>query len=514
MSKLQRLRPLTQHVPQYARNGAAELCNWIGGAYTNASPLQPACVATAPAGSPTTSNYKVNFAANGELLFTFQETQQLDLEKAVNAAQLAQNEWASRTALQRGDVLRRAAALIDERRAHLAAVEALDTGRCLSETRHVDVPSAIDCLNYCAGVSPTLTGEATMLNGHFTYTMREPLGVCAAIGAWNYPLQSAVFKSAPALACGNAIIVKPSENTPLSALELAEIYHEAGLPEGLYSVLLGGGPTGQSLAEHNQIAKVSFTGSRTTGKKVMAAGVETLKQHTLELGGKSPLIILSDADVVKAVQGAITANFYSNGQVCSNGTRVFVHKSLANDFVNLLLPQIEKITIGNPLDEKTEMGPLVTPQHLDRVLSYVKCGLDEGAHLVYGSQNKLEGDFLQGSYMSPCVFTQCTDEMTIVQEEIFGPVMSILEFETEDEVVARANNTPYGLGAGVYSKDVQRAMQIVAKLKAGCTWINGYNDAPIELPWGGYKESGIGRENGKNSLESWTQIKSTMVYPQ
>ena len=308
------------------------------------------------------------------------------------------------------------------------------------------------------------------------------------------------------------MVFKPSEETPLTSLLLAESYIEAGVPEGLFNVVLGAGETGAALASHQDVAKVSFTGSVETGTKVYVSAAQDMKRVTLELGGKSPLIVFDDASIDNAVSAAMLANWYSSGQVCSNGTRVFVHKSIEKEFTQQLLERTAKMCIGDPKDPDTDIGPMINEKHLKQVLSYINTGIRQGANLLYGGKRiEMQDELKDGFYLSPAIFSNCTDDMVIVKEEIFGMVMSILTFTDEDEVLQRANNTTYGLSAGVFTKDIQRAHRIVHKLKAGTTWINNYNLAPVETPWGGYKKSGIGRENGLAGVESWTQLKSVYV---
>jgi betaine-aldehyde dehydrogenase len=332
------------------------------------------------------------------------------------------------------------------------------------------------------------------------------------------PLQSAAWKSAPALACGNSIVFKPAENTPLLALALAEIYTEAGIPDGCFNVLLGDGSTGALLSSHPDIAKVSFTGSVQTGKTVYSSAAQSLKVATMELGGKSPLIIMNDADLENSVSAAMMANWYSCGEVCSNGTRVFVHEDMRNAFMSRLLERTAKLKIGNPFDEMTDVGALISSEHLDRVMNYIDIGKAEGARLLCGGERVtvntlVEGvyDCSSGAFMSPAVFDQCTDDMTIVKEEIFGPVMTVLTFKTEDEVVSRANNSPFGLSAGIFTKDLNCAHRLAGKIDAGTMWINNYNLAPTETPWKGFKDSGIGQENGTECINYWTISESIYV---
>ena len=411
----------------------------------------------------------------------------------------------------RGRVLRRAADIIRSRNAELSRLETLDTGKPISETTVADASSGADCLEYFGGIAASIAGEHIDLGGSFAYTRREPLGVVAAIGAWNYPIQIASWKAAPALACGNAVLFKPSELTPLTALKLAEILQEAGLPDGVFNVLQGAGETGSALASHPGVDKISLTGSVPTGRKVMAAAGAGIKATTMELGGKSPLIVFDDADLDNAVGGAMLGNFYSSGQICSNGTRVFVHRRVRDDFLARLLRRTEAIRLGDPLDERTQMGPLISAAQREKVLNYIDIGKREGAALLAGGGLPALQGLERGFYVEPTIFADVTDGMRIAREEIFGPVMSVLTFDDEDEAVARANATEFGLAAGVFTRDIQRGHRVIARLEAGTCWINAYNLTPVEVPFGGVKRSGVGRENARAAIEHYTKLKSVYV---
>lgn len=463
---------------------------------------------------PESEQFPAINPANGDVIAHLQSASEEDINKAVESAKQGQKVWAAMTAMERSRILRRAVDILRERNDELAHLESLDTGKPLSETRYVDIVTGADVLEYYAGLIPALEGEQIPLRDtSFVYTRREPLGVVAGIGAWNYPIQIALWKSAPALAAGNAMIFKPSEVTSLTALKLAEIYSEAGLPEGVFNVVTGkGGEVGQWLTEHPDIAKISFTGGIDTGKKVMAnASASSLKEVTMELGGKSPLIIFDDADLDLAADIAMMANFYSSGQVCTNGTRVFVPASLKKAFEDKIAQRVARIRIGSPLDMDTNFGPLVSFSHLEKVLSYIELGKNSGAKLLCGGHRLTEGDFAQGAYVEPTVFTDCTDDMKIAQDEIFGPVMTILSYETQEEAILRANNSVYGLAAGIVTNNLTRAHQVIHQLEAGICWINTWGESAAEMPVGGYKHSGVGRENGLVTLQSYTQIKSIQV---
>ena len=450
--------------------------------------------------------------ATGAVLAHFTVAGASEVDAAVERARQAQADWGTWPGAQRARVLRRAAALLRERNDALAELETLDTGKPIQETRVVDAISGAECFEYFASLAQSLSGEHVDLGPQaFGYTRREPLGVVAGIGAWNYPLQIACWKSAPALACGNAMIFKPAEITPMTAVKLEEILLEAGVPAGVFQVLQGFADTGRALTRHPGIRKVSLTGEVGTGKAVMNDASATLKIVTLELGGKSPLIVFDDAKIDNAVGGALLANFYSTGQVCSNGTRVFVHRSVKAAFLERLLARVAAMRIGNPLDPATQVGPLVSEAHMHKVLGYIERGKAEGARALIGGSRVTTGDLANGFFVAPTVFDGCHDDMTIVREEIFGPVMSILEFDDEDDVVERANATEFGLAAGVFTNDLTRAHRVIARLQAGTCWINHYNVTPIELPFGGYKASGLGRENGRAAIEHYTQLKSVYV---
>ena len=449
----------------------------------------------------------VIFPATGEVIATVYSATPAIIDQALEAARAAQKAWAKMTGTERGRILRRAADMIRERNHELSVLETYDTGKPLQETLVADATSGADALEYFGGLAATLTGEHIPMGEDWVYTVREALGVCVGIGAWNYPTQIACWKGAPALACGNAMIFKPSETTPLCALKVAEILHEAGLPAGLYNVVQGLGDVGASLVNDPRVDKVSLTGSVPTGKKVYAAAASGMKHVTMELGGKSPLIIFDDADIENAVGGAINGNFYSSGQVCSNGTRVFVHKNIKDAFLKRLSERLEGAVLGNPLDEAVNFGPMVSERQMGIVLDYIAKGKEEGARLVAGGERV----DMEGFFIAPTVFADVTDDMTIAQEEIFGPVMAVLDFDDEDDVVARANATDFGLSAGVFTRDLTRAHRVIGALEAGSCFINSYNDAPVEAPFGGVKASGVGRENSKEAIQHYSQVKSVYV---
>lgn len=450
----------------------------------------------------------VIYPATGEIIARVHSATPSIVEQALASSKAAQKAWGRTSGTERGRVLRKAAEMIRDRNRELSELETLDTGKPLQETLVADATSGADALEYFGGLAGSITGEHIPLGQDFVYTIREPLGVCVGIGAWNYPTQIACWKGAPALACGNSVVFKPSEMTPLCALKVAEILIEAGLPVGLYNVIQGLGNVGAELVSDSRVDKVSLTGSVPTGKKVYAAAGAGVKHVTMELGGKSPLIVFDDANVDDAVGGAMLGNFYSSGQVCSNGTRVFVHDRILDHFLERLSTRTKAIQLGDPMDEATQMGPMVSEAQMEKVLSYIEIGKAEGARLVTGGA-RVAGK--NGFYIEPTVFADVTDHMRIAREEIFGPVMCVLNFKEEDEVIERANDTEFGLSAGVFTKDLTRAHRVIADLEAGSCWINTYNLAPVEAPFGGVKQSGVGRENSKAAIEHYTQLKSVYV---
>lgn len=460
----------------------------------------------------TGETFPVINPANGTVSYLVEVADASVQNAAIDSAKVGFAIWSKMTPMARCRILLKAVALLRERNDELAAIEVQDTGKPWQEAAVVDVVTGADSIEFFAGIAPSIEGNQQQVGDDFYYTRREPLGICAGIGAWNYPLQIACWKSAPALACGNVMIFKPSEETPLGAIKLAEIFTEAGVPDGVFNVVQGDGRVGAWLTTHDEIAKVSFTGEVGTGKKVMAAAAGTLKQVTMELGGKSPLIIFDDADVDNAVSAAMLANFYTQGEVCTNGTRVFVQEGIYLRFIERLRERTENnIICGDPMDPETNFGALISKDHQNKVLKYIEIGKSEGAELLAGGYALQPDNAPNGYFVAPTIFTQCTDEMTLSKEEIFGPVMSVLTFADENEVIRRANNTRLGLAAGVFTQDITRAHRVIHQIQAGICWINAYGVSPAEMPVGGYKMSGIGRENGCETLKSYTQIKAVYV---
>ncbi|KGY13296.1 betaine-aldehyde dehydrogenase [Vibrio tubiashii] len=450
--------------------------------------------------------------ANGQVIAEVGQASDQDLARAIAAAKRGFKVWAAMSPTERSRILLKAVALLRERNDELATLEVADTGKPLQEAIAVDIETGADVIEYFAGLAPAMQGEQQPLNEtQFFYTRREPLGICAGIGAWNYPIQIAMWKSAPALAAGNAMIFKPSEETPLSAVKLAEIFAEAGLPNGVFNVLQGDYRVGQMLTAHPDIAKVSFTGESGTGKAVMADSAKTLKQVTMELGGKSPLVVFEDANIDDAVSAAMVANFYTQGEVCTHGTRVFVHESIHDEFIAQLKARTEKLVVGDPMNIETQIGALISKEHLGKVLSAIETAKTSGATLLTGGYQVLERGLDAGNFVAPTVFVDCEDHMPHVQNEIFGPVMSVLKFSDEQEVIRRANDTDYGLAAGVFTQNISRAHRVIHQLQAGICWVNTWGDSPAQMPVGGYKLSGIGRENGPETLQHYTQTKSVLI---
>lgn len=456
--------------------------------------------------------FAVTNPATGEVIYHVEIADDKIQTQAITSAASGFKIWSSMSPTQRSRILLKAVELLRKNNDTLAKIEVLDTGKPWQEASVVDVSSGADSIEFFAGLAPGIEGNQQAVDGDFYYTHREPLGICAGIGAWNYPIQIACWKAAPALACGNVMIFKPSEETPLGALKLAEIFTQAGMPDGVFNVIQGAGDVGAWLSHHPDIAKVSFTGEVGTGKKVMAGAATTLKDVTMELGGKSPLIVFNDADIDNAVSAAMLGNFYTQGEVCTNCTRVFVQKSIYPLFIEKLLQRTRKnIIIGDPLDHNTNFGALISSKHFKQVLAHIETGIREGATLLHGGKALQPENAPNGYFIGPTIFTDCTDDMTICREEIFGPVMSILTFTDEDEVIKRANDTDFGLAAGIFTQDITRAHRVTRQIEAGICWINSFGASPAQMPVGGYKQSGIGRENGLVTLHHYTQIKSIYV---
>jgi aldehyde dehydrogenase (NAD+) len=436
-----------------------------------------------------------------------------DVDAAVQAARAAfEGPWSKLSPRERGRLVYKLGERLMERADEIATLETLHNGKPIFESRQIEIPAAADCLQYFAGWADKIHGETLPLkDNYFTYTLREPIGVCAAIVPWNFPLLLAMWKVAPALAMGNTMVLKPASQTPLTALAFADVAREVGLPPGVLNVITGGGSSvGQAIVEHPGIDKIAFTGDTSTGKGIMKTAADTLKKITLELGGKSANIVLADADVDAAIRGAATGIFYGKGEVCAAGSRLLVDTSLKNEFIDKLAARTKKMVPGDPLDPKTRLGAIASKGQLERVLKYVATATKEGGTLVAGGERADIGTG-KGYFMQPTVFADVTSSMTIAREEIFGPVLAAIEFADIDEAIATANASEYGLAAAVWTKDIKKAHYVARKLQAGTVWINTYNIYDTAAPFGGYKQSGFGREMSMHALEHYTQVKSVWV---
>lgn len=454
------------------------------------------------------------YPADGTVLNEITTASAEDVSDAVESSGWAFKKWSALKGVERGRILKKAADLLRERNSELAEIEVEDTGKPIREAASVDILSGADALEYFGGIAASIEGGHVQMGNNFAILKREPLGICAGIGAWNYPMQIACWKAAPALAAGNTMVFKPAELTPRNAVMLAEIFMEAGMPKGVFNVLQGGPDVGRQLVENDQIRKVSLTGEVGTGQKVMKGAASNLKKVSLELGGKNPIIIFDDADLDEAVQGAMLGNFYTQGEICSNGTRVYVHKAALNRFLEKLEGEVSKLKTGDPKDSSTHIGALISKEQKQKVLKYIDIGKSEGGRLLFGGNEpgfKTGSPLNNGFFVEPTAFYTESDDDRIVNEEIFGPVMAVLPFENEEEVIERANRTPYGLAGGLFTNDLKRAYRVADQLEAGMCWINNYNVNPVEIPFGGVKMSGMGRENGRAAIDDYTQLKTIYV---
>ena len=437
-----------------------------------------------------------------------------DVDRAVASAREAfrSKEWRRMDAHQRAALIWRLADLIEENADELGTLETRDNGKPYFESRKIDIPTVVQNFRYFAGMADKIHGETIPVSGPFlNYTLREPLGVVGCIVPWNFPLNIASWKVAPALACGNTVVLKPAEETPLTALRLGELAAEAGFPPGVLNVVPGyGDQAGAALVRHPDVAAIAFTGSTETGKIVMREAAETVKRVFLELGGKSPNVIFADANLEAAVRGATSGIFYGKGEVCAAGSRILVERSIYDEFLEGMEGRTKKMTVGDPMDSGTRLGAIVSETQLERVLSYIQVGRDEGARLVTGGERReVDG---RGFFVEATVFADVEPEMTIAQEEIFGPVAAVLPFDDFDDAVDRANRTIYGLAAGIWTRDVGKAHRLAQEIDAGTVWVNTYNRYDAASPFGGYKASGFGRDLGlKATLEKYTQEKSVWV---
>ena len=455
--------------------------------------------------------------SNGEILAMATEGTVDDVRTAVAAAKKSfyvTREWRDLDSQSRSDMLCKIADAIEAEKEEFARLDSMDHGKPLREAE-ADIDDAVHCFRYYAGLLKAPYGGAYDVNDGFgkmhSYTVHEPVGVCALITPWNYPLLMAAWKLAPALAAGNSVVFKPSSNCVLSCVKLFELFETIDMPKGSVNLVLGpGGTIGNELAENKDVDMVTFTGSTAVGQSIMRAAAGNVKKIGLELGGKSPNVIFADADLDSAVEWAMIGIFLNQGEVCSAGSRILIEESIKDAFVKRLVKKANTMTIGNPL-ENPDMGPLVSEEHMNKVLGYIKKGVEEGATLVCGGERYTEGDCSKGYYVRPTIFDNCTDDMTIVKEEIFGPVVTIQTFKTEQEAIDMANHTEYGLAGAVFTKDGSRALRIIKEIRAGITWINCYNPTFNEAPWGGYKKSGIGRELGIHGLEKYQEIKQINI---
>ena len=449
--------------------------------------------------------------ATEEEITTIAEGDREDIDLAVAAARKAfeKGPWRKTDARDRGLILLKIMELVEKNKDELAWLETLDNGKPISETKNADLPLVIDCLLYYAGWADKIHGETIPVRGEFlNYTIREPVGVVGQIIPWNFPLLMAVWKIAPAIACGNTIVLKPAEQTPLSALMLGRLCQEAGLPDGVLNIVPGYGPTaGAALAAHMDVDKIAFTGEHTTGRLIMKAAAGNLKRISLELGGKSPNIVFADSDIDSAVNGAMTGIFFNQGEVCCAGSRLFLEKKIHDEFLGKLSDRASRLCVGNPEDPNTQMGAQVSKEQFDKILHYIETGKQEGAKVITGGERC--GD--KGYFIKPTVFDGVNNTMKIAQEEIFGPVVSTIVFDDLDEMIRQSNASPYGLAAAVWTRDIKKAHKIARELKAGTIWINTYNTFDAASPFGGYKQSGFGRELGVHALELYTQIKSVWI---
>ncbi len=450
--------------------------------------------------------------ATEEVLTSVAEGDKADIDLAVAAARKAFEEgpWRKMDARDRGRIIYKIAGLVEKNKDELAWLDTMDNGKPISETTNADLPLVIDCLLYYAGWADKIHGETIPVRGgYFNYTVREPVGVVGQIIPWNFPLLMATWKIAPALACGNTIVLKPAEQTSLSALRLGGICQEAGLPDGVLNIVSGYGPTaGAALSGHMDVDKIAFTGDSATGRIIMRAASKNLKRISLELGGKSPNIVFADSDIDSAVDGAMTGIFFNQGEVCCAGSRLFLENSIHDEFIDKLSDKASNMRVGDPEDTDTQMGAQVSKEQLDKILAHIDSGKQEGARLVTGGEQCGE----RGYFIKPTIFDKVDNNMKIAKEEIFGPVVSAIKFDDDiADLAKQCNHSIYGLAAAVWTRDINKAHKLARDLKAGTVWINTYNTFDAASPFGGFKQSGFGRELGVHALELYTQIKSVWV---
>jgi betaine-aldehyde dehydrogenase len=453
--------------------------------------------------------------STGETLAEVAEADKADVDKAVAAARRAfEGKWGRMSARDRGRLLYKLSQLIESKSQELAALETADNGKPIKESMYIDLPGVVENFEYFAGWATKIEGETIPVPGQmFNYTLREPLGVCGQIIPWNFPLLMAAWKLAPALAAGNTIVLKPAEQTPVTALELGKLFQEAGFPDGVVNIIPGYGETaGAALASHPGIDKIAFTGSTEVGKIIARTAAANLTKVSLELGGKAPNIVFADADIEQAVSGAMMGIFFNQGQVCCAGSRLFLDERVKDEFLERFKERAERVKVGDPMDKTTQMGPQVSAEQLARIKGYVDIARGEGATVFTGGGTpELEGNFKNGFFFQPTVFSEVQNTMRVAQEEIFGPVASAITFKDEKDLLRQANDTIYGLSAGIWTKDITRAHRFAKEIKAGTVWINTFNMMNAASPFGGYKQSGYGREMGKHALELYTHVKSVWV---
>jgi aldehyde dehydrogenase (NAD+) len=453
--------------------------------------------------------------ATGETFAEVAEADKADVDKAVAAARKAfEGKWSKLSARDRGRLLYKLSQLIEQNAAQLAELETSDNGKPIKESTYIDLPGVAENFEYFAGWATKIEGETIPVPGQmFNYTLREPVGVCGQIIPWNFPLLMAAWKLAPALAAGNTVVLKPAEQTPATAMELAKLIQEAGFPEGVVNIIPGYGETaGAALASHKGIDKIAFTGSTEVGKLIAKSAADNLTKVSLELGGKAPNIIFADANLDQAVNGAMMGIFFNQGQVCCAGSRLFVEEKVKDEFLGRFKEKADKIKVGDPMDKETLMGPQVSMEQLNKIKSYVGIARAEGATVFTGGQApQLEGALQSGYFFQPTIFSDVNNSMRVAQEEIFGPVTSVISFDNDDDLLRQANETIYGLSAGIWTQNITRAHRFAKAVKAGVVWINTYNMFNPASPFGGYKQSGYGREMGKHALELYTQVKSVWV---
>ena len=465
--------------------------------------------------SHTGETWNVINPANQEVIATVPLADEEDARMAIMAARRAfdKGPWRKMSQVERGKLLFALARAIRDQAEELAQLETLNSGKPIRESR-MDMSDAADCFEFYGGLADKINGDIVPVPDPniFAMVLREPVGVVGQIIPWNYPLLMAAWKLAPALATGNCCVLKPAEITPLTALELAKLIKEVGFPDGVVNIINGLGPVaGMELAKNEYVDKIAFTGSTDVGKQLMIAAAGNVKKISLELGGKSPMIVFEDADFPLAVEWVQFGIFVNQGEVCSATSRLYLHDKIHDRFVEELTKKAKRIKIGNPLEEATEMGPIASEKQLNKVMHYIELGKKEGAEIAYGGKRLQNGELKKGFYVSPTIFTNVKNNMKVVQDEIFGPVLTVMKFREEDEAIELANQTRYGLAAGVFTRDINRAFRITKELRAGILWVNSSQPCFNQLPWGGYKQSGIGRELGRYAVEEYTQLKQVTI---